>query len=410
MIKRNMPERISRISIDWQSSAPFLAEFLLRFKYTNRPEVGTMGVSVKDNRIELSYSEDFIDKLSRDELEGVLFHEILHVLNKFHDRLGSRDHKIFNVAQDACINETVVSTSIKGKSLKIPGGVRMKALRDDGYEGEEISEAVYDFLYERADKYYFTQPGQSGEGDDEQDGSGESGGDGKEDSGKKQLSTTDNHSGHKVLSEVEKAALDEIVNNARTKSWGNISGNSVSTIKDLIAVKKIPWRKKLAMVLSKYVDEPGNIYESTWSKRNRRQLPLPGIRKKSKKLVVSVDTSGSVSDKDISMFFGQIEKLVKDYAALTIIEWDTKVRSTYKYQKGAWKKIKVKGRGGTDPQDLYDYVKKNLKKTSLLVNFTDGYFNWEFNHYGIPTVWAIVNNESKPKFGKVVYVIEERSK
>lgn len=405
--KRGMPERVSNICIDWQSTAPFLAEFLLRFKYKEKPDIGTMGVLVKDNRVELAYSPDFIESLPRLELEGVLFHEILHILNKFHDRIGNRVHDIFNIAQDACINETVVQTSINGSLLEIPEyGVRMQKIRNEGYDGEEISEAVYDFLYEKADKFYFVQPS----GGSSESSPGGTSDPSEEEGDKKTFSTTDNHEGHRTLDEVEKAALEELVSNARSRSFGSMSGNAVSTIKQLISAKKIPWRKKLAMLLSRYVNEPGNIYENTWSKRNRRNLPLPGIRKQSKKLVISVDTSGSVSDRDLSMFFDQIEKLVKDYAMLTIVEWDTQVHRAYQYKKGDWKKIKVHGRGGTDIQDLYDYVNTHLKKTSLLINFTDGYFSWSFNNYDIPTVWALVNNDMKPTFGKTVYVVDEKSK
>lgn len=416
---KGMHEAIANVSIDWQSSAPYLAEYLLRFKYDNRPEVGTMGVAVTDNRIQLSYNPEFVDKLTRPELEGVLFHEILHVLHKFHDRLGSRQHDIFNVAQDACINEIVAKTNIGGKTLMLPeGGVRMKPIYDDGYEGEEISEAVYDFLYEHADKITIEMPGMpqdgdGGSGDPNEKGSSQSRGKGKlpekDSDGKRILRTTDNHEDHRALTEVEKAAIEEIVNNARTRSFGTMSGNATSAIKELTQAKKIPWRKKLAMLLSRYVNEPGSIYENTWSKRNRRGLPLPGIRKQSKKLVISIDTSGSVSDKDLSLFFGQIEKLVKDYSALTIIEWDTKVHRAYKYNKGDWKKIKPHGRGGTVIDDLYQYVNTNYKNTSLLINFTDGYFGWDFENFGIPTVWALVNNNMKPPFGKVVYVTDKES-
>lgn len=408
MLKRGMPERVSNICIEWQSTAPFLAEFLLRFKYKAKPEIETMGVLVKDNRIELSYAPEFVKELPRSELEGVLFHEILHILNKFHDRIGNRVHNIFNIAQDACINETVVDTSINGKQLQIPEyGVRIKKIRDEGYDGEEVSEPVYDFLYEKAEKFYFVQPGDGASNSGEK---GDNASSNEGDESKKTLSTTDNHEGHRPLDEVEKAALEELVSNARTRSFGRMSGNAISTIKQLISAKKIPWRKKLAMLLSRYINEPGNIYENTWSKRNRRNLPLPGIRKQSKRLVISVDTSGSVSDRDLSMFFGQIEKLVKDYSMLTIIEWDTKVHTAYRYKKNDWRRIKVHGRGGTDIQDLYDYVNTHLKKTSLLINFTDGYFGWNFQHYGIPTVWALVNNDMRPAFGKTVYIIDEDSK
>lgn len=418
MIKRDMPEQISKVCVKWQTDSPFFAEFLLRLTYKNDPGVGTMAIGMHNRRIMLWYSPEFMEGLKQIQIEGLLVHEIMHILHRFHDRLGTRDKQIFNVAQDACINEIVLKTTIANRRLQLPeNGVDIEDIREMGYKGDVISEPVYDFLYEKADKISISS---SGGGDQCQSCSGSGGnsgengeedcpscgGSGKEknEPGKKKLSTTDNHDYQKQLSEIDKQVIEEVINNAKTRSYGNISGNMVGEIKELIKTKSIPWKRKLAMFLARYVNEPGGIYENTWSKRNRRSLPLPGIRKKSKKLVVTVDTSGSVGNDDIQRFFGQIEKLVKDYSSLTIIEWDTQIQHVYQYKKGDWKKIKVHGRGGTYIQPLYDYVKENLRTTSVVINFTDGYFDWNVEHYSIPTIWAFVNNEMTAPFGKTLLI------
>jgi predicted metal-dependent peptidase len=226
--------------------------------------------------------------------------------------------------------------------------------------------------------------------------------------GKTVLQTTDDHSKHRKLTEIEKAVIQETINNAKTRSWGSISGNMQDEIKGLIKTKKIPWQRKLAMLMSKYVNEPGSIYENTWSKRNRRSLPLPGIRKLSKKIVVTVDTSGSIGQDDLMKFFGQIEKIIKDYSVMTLIQWDTEVQKVEQYKKGAWKSIEIRGRGGTDPQALYNLLHEDFKYLSVVVNFTDTWFSWDFDHYGIPTIWAVVNNPSfEAPFGKQVMIEAE---
>jgi predicted metal-dependent peptidase len=352
-------------------------------------------------------------------------HEILHVIHKYSDRLGDRDNEIFNVAQDAVINEIVNDTSISSRHLKVPkGGVVMSTIKDMGYAGENITEPIYDFLFDNAEEITIDSSGAGGQGEDDCPscgGTGKKDGDENSDekcdacdgtgktNGKKKLSTTDDHSKQsKNISEIERAVAEEIINNARTRSWGNVSGNTTSIIKDLIATKKIPWQKKIAAYMSKYVHEPGNIYENTWTRRNRRGLPLPGIRKKSKKIIISVDTSGSVSDQDLSMFFSQIEKIIKDYSSITLIQWDTTVKSVDQYKKGSWKNIEISGRGGTCVQDLYDTVNESYSWASVVINFTDGFFSWDFDDYGIPSIWAIINN---PEFvaprGKTVSVVED---
>jgi predicted metal-dependent peptidase len=392
----DMPEIVSNICIKWQSEAPFFAEFLLRTKFIQEPEIQTIGVGIKNNRVCMYYSKDFLESISKLELEGVLVHEILHLLHKFEERINGRERDIFNIAQDACINDTVVNTTISTRRLAIPeGGVTLKQINEMGYTGDPITEKIYDFLYENAPKYEICSDG-SGNGNS--DGQGSS---------KPTLQTTDNHGKQKELGEIEKQAIDEIIKNAKVKSWGSISGNIVGEIKELLKTKKIPWREKLNKMLAKYVSEPGSIYENTWSRRNRRGLPLPGIRKKSKRIIITMDTSGSVSDDDIKKFFGQLEKIIKDYSEIYLIQWDTEIHSAQKYKKGDWRNIKISGRGGTIYQPVIDYIKEHFKNTMAVVNFTDGYFSWNINNYGIDLIWAFVNNTSTAPIGKTVHIIDE---
>jgi predicted metal-dependent peptidase len=469
-IVEGMPDCISKVCIFWQNNAPFFAEFLLRFNYVQSDSCPTIAVGFRKEtqKLMLVYNQKFLDKLKPMEVEGVCYHEILHVLHKFQDRLGVRDMEIFNIAQDACINKIVEETTIKDRALSIPeGGVKLADIQEMGYQGEPISEHVYDFLESKAHKIYIVSTGANGgkgggkcptcggsgqakgnqeneseEGkDDEKNENGSSGG-GNEKKEEKQdshghtdgqdanghaggtcptcggagqlpkdkiiLQTTDDHTQHRNLSEIEQAVVEDIINTARVKSWGSVSGNGRSYIEELFKTKSIPWQRKLAMILSKYVNEPGNIYENTWARRNRRDLPLPGTRKLSKKVVVTVDTSGSIADEDLQKFFGQIEKIVKDFSSMTLIQWDTKVHSAEPYKKGGWKKIKIHGRGGTAIQDLYDKLHE-MKKVSVVINFTDTYFDWGFNHYNIPTVWAVVNNPRfEAPFGKTIMIEDDQ--
>lgn len=421
-----MPEAISKVCIRWQTESPFFAEFLLRFIYKEDSKISTVAIAFNkySHKLNLFYNKEFLEKLEDIEVESVAVHEIMHVLHKYKDRLDNRIHDLFNIAQDACINKIILDTTISGRQLKLPKGcVHFPDIVEMGYEDEAISELVYDFLYEKADKIYICSTGSTGEGAECPDcgGSGEKEGkDGEKKKcpicggsgqvkGKKILKTTDDHTKNSgVPSEIEKAIIDDIVNSARVKSWGSVSGNMQSEINSLIKTKKIPWQRKLAMIMSKHVHEAGNIYENTWARRNRRGLPLPGIRKLSKRIVITVDTSGSISDPDLKMFFGQIEKLVKDYSNMKLIQWDTKVHSDIQYKKSSWKKITISGRGGTDPQDLYNYLNENYKNASVVVNFTDTYFSWDFENYGIPTVWAAINNPRfEAPFGKTVLIERE---
>lgn len=417
-----LPAKIGKVCIMWQTDSAFMAEFLLRMNYIVENKAQTMGVGFWNKRLTLWYNEEFVEKLPIIELEAVLVHEVLHILHKFHERLGSRQLDIFNVAQDICINDIVEKTSIAGRSLKLPElACRLDFVRKKGYHGDVISEPIYDFLYKNAPKLKIKMIGAScpscgGTGkkqspDDPNNSKGEKcpdcGGSGKQKGNGEEfeLYMVDDHGHQKELTDIEKEMVQEIINNAKVKSYGNISGSLQSAISELTKTKTLPWRKTIRMLLSKYINEPGGIYENTWVKRNRRNLPLPGIRKLNKKVVISIDTSGSISDKDIGRFFDQIEKIVKDYSILTIIEWDVGVHKVYTYKKGDWKRVKIEGRGGTNIQCVYDHIKEKIKDTTVVINFTDGEFNWDISHYNISTIWAFVNKSiDKAPFGKSLHI------
>ena len=69
---------------------------------------GTLGV---DKHWRLAYDPDFIETLSVGELGGVILHELLHLLNKHHDRFeltndnSKEDISDWNIATDIAINE-----------------------------------------------------------------------------------------------------------------------------------------------------------------------------------------------------------------------------------------------------------------------------------------------------------------
>lgn len=65
----------------------------------------------------LYYNPHFICQLTDDERLGVMIHEILHITNKFFERLGTRNLKRANIAHDIAINGI-----IKDAGLKLPEG------------------------------------------------------------------------------------------------------------------------------------------------------------------------------------------------------------------------------------------------------------------------------------------------
>lgn len=92
----------------------------------------------------------------------------------------------------------------------------------------------------------------------------------------------------------------------------------------------------------------------------------------STKLLVAVDVSGSIHNSEISQFYSVINRFFK-YGVQTIdvVQFDTMVGKVRTLKK-AKKEIDVKGRGGTNVQIVFDYLKENNHYDGLII-FTDGY-------------------------------------
>ncbi|MCI9678192.1 MAG: hypothetical protein HFF77_04340 [Oscillospiraceae bacterium] len=132
-------------------------------------------------------------------------------------------------------------------------------------------------------------------------------------------------------------------------------------------------------ILKKYVGTITANKRRTRMRLNRRQperFDLSGtMDDKLLKIVVAIDTSGSMSDGMIAKVFNEIFAiLAKRRHEITVIECDAKVQRVYRAKTPADIKQKVAGRGGTWFSPAIEYVNSDRYfRDALLIYFTDGY-------------------------------------
>ena len=132
-------------------------------------------------------------------------------------------------------------------------------------------------------------------------------------------------------------------------------------------------------ILKKYVGTITANKRKTRMRLNRRQperFDLSGtMDDKLLKIVVAIDTSGSMSDGMIAKVFNEIFAiLAKRRHEITVIECDAKVQRVYRAKTPADIKQKVAGRGGTWFSPAIEYVNSDRYfRDALLIYFTDGY-------------------------------------
>jgi predicted metal-dependent peptidase len=106
-------------------------------------------------------------------------------------------------------------------------------------------------------------------------------------------------------------------------------------------------------------------------KFNKRFEDNPGLKIKQRRhVLVAIDTSGSVSSKELQEFFNEIDHINKTGSDITVIQCDSSIKSIKPYKKGD--DIEVQGRGGTSFDPVLEYYNENLRKYSCMLYLTDG--------------------------------------
>ena len=375
--------------------APFFGNLATRMNLINADE--WCPTAATDGR-RFYYNSEFVNSLPLKQLEFLVGHEVLHAVYDHMGRRGNRDPKLWNIADDYCVNWDLVEQRVGDK---IP-----VALYDSKYKGMSAEE-VYDDLYENADKINIDQLMKQLL-DEHLDGSGEGEGEGEGEGGDK----SGQGNGRPKLSEAEKKEIrDEIkeavLAAAQASGAGNLPGGVKRMIKDLVE-PVMDWRELLQQQIESTIKS-----DFTWARPSRRSwhmdAVMPGMKPGEQiDVVIGIDTSGSITDKDLKVFLSEIKGIMEAYDEykITVMGWDTEVHNVATFTSDNLEDIanfEPGGGGGTDPHCVWNYLQENNIEPKKLIMFTDFcFFGWspeEVEQY-CDTVWIIKGNKTaEPEFG-----------
>ena len=372
--------------------APFFGNLATRMNLINADE--WCPTAATDGR-RFYYNSEFVNSLPLKQLEFLVGHEVLHAVYDHMGRRGNRDPKLWNIADDYCVNWDLVEQRVGDK---IP-----VALYDAKYKGMSAEE-VYDDLYENADKINIDELmkrllDEHMDGD-EGDGEGEEGDGEKPGNGRPKLSEAEKK---EIRDEIKEAVLAA----AQASGAGNLPGGVKRMIKDLVE-PVMDWRELLQQQIESTVKS-----DFTWARPSRRSwhmdAVMPGMKPGEQiDVVIGIDTSGSITDKDLKVFLSEIKGIMEAYDEykITVMGWDTEVHNVGVFNSDNLEDIasfEPGGGGGTDPHCVWKYLQDNDIEPKKLIMFTDYcFFGWspeEVEQY-CDTVWIIKGNKSaEPEFG-----------
>lgn len=214
------------------------------------------------------------------------------------------------------------------------------------------------------------------------------------------IGTMDDHDQWKnlpadVQEQIKEKVRDMVANGVkradRDNSWGDIPMEIQESIRRSVS-REIDWRS----IVRNFIGRTRSNDRTSTVRRINKKMPYlqPGVKRTlTSKFVVFIDQSGSVSDEDICLFFGELENL-SSLTEIDVYHFDTEVDTK---SKTVWKKGQPAPPahrtrcGGTDFQCVIDYVnsKENRGIYSGVIIATDGYAGKPGQIIGAKTLWVI---------------------
>ena len=363
---------------------PFFGALALRLKMVEDPSIETAscdGTSIR-------YNPKFVSKLSLSKVQGLIAHEVMHPAFLHHTRRGSRDKKKWNIACDYAIN-----TILHNAGFDLPNG----AYLNPAYNGM-TAEHIYTLLPDDPNDGNGNGNGQ-GQGSGGQD-SNDPGGDG----GVDDSPNSQNGGGSQSQQNHEEAEWKVAVAQAAhvAKQTGHLPGDIERMMEELFE-PVLPWRS----ILRRFMTEKLND-DFSWKRGNRRFI-AQGLYLPSRlsddamgEIVVVIDTSGSISEKELTEFGSEIKGIVDEVrpSKVRVIYCDSRIAHIDEFGPNDDLQFAAHGGGGTDFRPPFKWLEENQIVPRALVYLTDGYGPFPEQEPDFPTLFAINNHDVIPPWGE----------
>jgi predicted metal-dependent peptidase len=155
---------------------------------------------------------------------------------------------------------------------------------------------------------------------------------------------------------------------------------------------------------------PAARNDYAWSRPNRRYLSqglyLPGLHSDELgDIIIAVDTSGSVSSRELGLFAAEIDALLGAIdCTATVVYHDIRVQKVETWTPADGPLVLAPtGGGGTDHACVFEWLDSSDRTPSCVVCLTDLETQFPTRPPAVPVLWAKVGDAAvDPPFGRVV--------
>ena len=342
------------------------------------------------------YGREFVKQLNDAELRFLVLHEVYHKLFRHlttWQHLYKQDAQLANMACDYVINLKIADDNAKDRFATMTG-ILEGGCYDTKYAGMDTAQ-VYNLLR------------------DDQDGN--EGGQGSESlpDGGQPFDEHDWDGAEEMTADEQRELAREIDEAVRQGALvaGKLGSGGDRDLAELLQ-PQVNWRE----VLREFVQTTctGSDY-STYRRPNRRYLSsgmyMPsGISEQVGELVVAIDTSGSIGQRELSAFLTEVKEICETVhpESVRLMYWDTRVCRDEKYDMHELDTLvqstKPAGGGGTDVTCVTDYIRDNNINAQAAIVLTDGYLFGGWGQWTMPVLWCVMDSGRTADVGKTVHI------
>lgn len=375
---------IAKTTVKLIIQEPFYGHFFTNIQRKSNPKIERVSISLSPTAsVVLDVNEAYWATLSLPTKIGSIKHQILHLVfghvysvNKF------GDSKLFHIAADLVVNQYLSQDQLESNAITLDDFpfLNLKPKESVDYYYKRLQESPSDF-----------SENQSGEGDGESAEENENGlsSNNKESplGEHESWSVFEKQSGAEAKITQERLDTYAQMSAKRLKStdFGNLPAELQTYLQEVEARLNpvLNWKRVLRLFMQ---SSQKTYLKSTIKKQSRRYGTFPGIKIKQKqKILIAIDTSGSINEADLGNFFSEIYHVWKQASEIKIVLCDTQIHDQYVY-KGTAPTV-VGGGGGTDFNPPIEYA--NNYRPDVLLYFTDGHAAVPKIKSRVPIIWII---------------------
>ena len=334
----------------------------------------------KSDGKKLEYSSDFLKNAELSELEFILANGAMHSVLAHDIRKNNRSGWLWQMATDMAINDMLVENG-----LDMPYGAQYRE-RFKGMYAEEIYAEL---------KNDISESNEGSQVNELEEFSSEPNSD-------KELQ--ENQTKQEIQEEIlqEQLLAQEAISLLASEFKKGEIPQTIDRFFKLDFISNIDWRDELKSAIDRFHKDDYTLLPPN-KKFLHMGIYLPSNVSQTFRLVIAVDSSGSIDDELLNQFLSEVNflmSLIQNYQ-IELLVCDEQIRSHETFYSGDTLACGIEGGTGTDFRPVFEFIENKFNDVKLLLYFTDLDGRFPSSKPNFEVKW-ISQNRCEIPFGELI--------